>query len=245
MTELTLEQELGLIEEAETAAGLLRAGLIALQDIDGANQFYRLPMMLLGQGLERLMKIALALSTLADTGQLPSAAAIKRYGHDLTGLLAACAGVAARPTYGSRIAAAEDAAFLSCDADLHDVVEAIAGFGNEERYAELGWFLGDPRARGQDPMARVHDFEMKILDRHPQWKARLGSIDFNGFYAVLVGELTAIVQRLVRAVSRFLVWGLAGEFGPRTSVPLGSFLILRDSELRMPLVGSRRQMQAP
>jgi hypothetical protein len=230
---LTLHQTLGLIEESRTAAGLLRAGLVGLQEIDGANQFYRVPMMLLGQGLERLMKVAYALVVLEDSGTLPPPKAIRDgFGHDLRKLLEACAAIAARPTYHGRPAAAEDAAFLASDPDLRALVEAIAGFGNDERYAELGWFLGDPTATAHDPSGRVDALEMAILNRHPEWKAKLADPDFSGFYPVLVGDLTAVIQRLARALTRFLVWDLAGDLGRRASGPLLPFATLRDAELR-------------
>lgn len=226
-----IHQRIGLVLEAQVAAGLLRAGLVALEEINGANNFYRVPMMLIGQGLERLMKVAIALVSLEDTGSLPSVATIKGYGHDLARLLDDCATIAARPTYQGRPAARDDATFLATDPDLRALVDAIAGYGDAERYAELGRFLGDPRATSQDPDARLAAIERTILDRHPEWTARLAGPEFRGFYPVLVAELTATVQRLARAVSRFLVWGPAGDLGRQASAELTPLLVLRDDAL--------------
>jgi hypothetical protein len=233
---LTIDQRVGLIEEIATAAGLLRGGLEALQGLDGANRFYRLPLSLLAQGLERLMKVAVALVQLEDTGTLPTVGELRKVGHNLTALLDRCAAIAARPAYTGRPAAADDAAFLAGDRDLRDLVIAIAAFGDAERYADLGRFIGDPVARTQDPDGRMSALEAGILKRYPGWEARLAEPSFRGFYPVLVGDLTATVQRLARAVSRFLVWDLAGDLGRQASAPLAPLLVLRDEDLHtMPL----------
>jgi hypothetical protein len=229
---LTVDQRVALIEEIATAEGLLRAGLEALQKLDGANRFYRLPLSLLAQGLERLMKVAIALVQLEDAGTLPTVGELRKIGHDLTALLDRCAAIAAEPAYHGRSAAADDAAFLATDRDLRELVVAIAAYGDAERYADLGRFLGDPAARAQDPDGRMSALEAGILKRYPEWEARLAEPSFRGFYPVLVGDLTATVQRLARAVSRFLVWDLAGEIGREASGLLTPLLSLGDKELR-------------
>ncbi len=229
---LVREQRAGLIYEAATIAGLLRAGLEALQELGASNVFYRLPLSLLGQGLERLMKVAIALVELEDSGKLPTVRAIKAYGHDLTKLLDRCTEIASRPSYHGRPAAKEDAAFLATDQDLRRFIAAIAAYGDDGRYSDLGAFLGDPKAMTQDPDLAMSVFETEILERYPEWHARLAEPGFNAFYPVLVGDLTAIVQRHARAVSRFFVWGPTGDLGRQASGALIPLLTLRDADLR-------------
>ncbi len=229
---VSVEQHLSLVEEVSTATGFIRAGLRELQTIDGANQFYRLPMTLLAQGFERLMKLAIALVELEDNGRLPTSNRMKNYfGHDLQRLVSECAHIASRPSYESRPAAAADARWLAADEFLRVGVAAISAFGGNERYAELGRFLGDPEAAPQDPQARVSALEMAILERHPEWQRQLAQPGFAGFYADVVAELTATAQRLGRAVSRFFVWGPAGDLGRAVSGQLHPLLFLRDDEL--------------
>ncbi len=245
---LSLEQRFGLIEEVATTAGLLRAGLDALQELDGANVFYRLPLSLLAQGLERLMKVAIALVELEDTGSLPTVRAIKAYGHDLTRFLDRCAEIAERPSYHGRPSAKEDAAFLATDQDLRRFVVAIAAYGDDKRYTDLGRFLGEPKAMTQDPDGVMAVFETEILERHPEWEAKLAEPGFDGFYPVVVGDLTAIVQRHARSVSRFFVWGPTGDLGRQASGALIPLLVLRDADLRtLPRPGARskRQVRTP
>ena len=232
MTEPTPAQRVALIFEVETAANLIRAGLAELGLIDGANRFYRLPMTLLGQGLERLMKVTIALERLESVGALPTSAWMKSgFGHELGKLASACTAIVARPGYvASRPAAAEDAVFLTSDPDLPSALAAVQGYAERERYADLDRFL-DPAATTPDPGARLDEIEWAILRRHPEWEARPGASDFSGCYPVMVGELMTTFQRFARAVSRLFVWGPLGELGQAASGPLSPLLTARDGYL--------------
>lgn len=226
--ELTPSQRIGLLYEASTAGSLLRAGLEGLPAIDGSNDFYRLPFTILGQGLERLMKIAVALEALETTGRLPTSLEIRRtYGHDLPKLVAECARIAlADPTYRY----AEDAAALA-DPFLELVIVAIAAHGNEWRYADLDRFLGSPVPIEEDPERRVGDMERSLRHRHPEWQAKLYdvSVPIDDWYRLAASELTATVQRLARAVTRILLWR-AVDIGKPVTVAL-PFLAIRDEDL--------------
>src|SRR5665811_927437 len=70
--ELTPEQSFALIDELETAAKLTQHGLDALHGLDAANDFHHLPMQLLSQGFERLLKVTYALAIREHSGELPT-----------------------------------------------------------------------------------------------------------------------------------------------------------------------------
>lgn len=177
------------------------------------------------------MKITIALVELEDDGALPTGDEIRALGHDLTRLLGRCATIASRPSYCVGPAASADASFLASDADLHEFMAAATAYGGSERYADLARFLGDPRARGQDPGGRMGAFETSIMKRHPEWLAWLTEPNPAAYDETLVRDLTRLVLRLARALGRLLAWGLAGELGRETSVMLRPLIILRDEEL--------------
>jgi hypothetical protein len=231
VTAPTSGQRIAVIFEVETAASLVRAGLTELQYIDGANRFYRLPMTLLGQGLERLMKVAIALDHLQATGSLPTTRWMKEeFQHDLGRLARRCAEVVARPEYAtSRTAAGDDAAFLA-DPELAQALAAAQGYAERERYADLDHFL-DAAATTPDPGVRFDNLEWTILRRFPAWEARLGEAGFSGFYPVMVDELTKMFQRFARSIARLYVWGPLGELGAVASGPLTPLLTARDERL--------------
>ena len=58
-------------EELLTAISHLKRGLAELQEIDGSNDFYHLPLMLLATGLERICKVAFCFHWLHEQGGFP------------------------------------------------------------------------------------------------------------------------------------------------------------------------------
>jgi hypothetical protein len=68
MSVLTQQQGVALIDELESATKLIDLGVGELHKIDGANNYYHLPMQLLSQGLERFLKLTYAMATLGSAG---------------------------------------------------------------------------------------------------------------------------------------------------------------------------------
>jgi hypothetical protein len=61
MAELSTDQKFALIQETQTSVFLIHEGLLALNRLSGANDFYHGPLGLLAQGFERLMKLIICL----------------------------------------------------------------------------------------------------------------------------------------------------------------------------------------
>jgi hypothetical protein len=85
----SIQQKLALFHELETAVKLVMAGLNDLQRIDGANDFYHVPMLTLASGCERYLKVVLCLRHLEVAGEFPTMRQLVdgRRGHDLNQLL--------------------------------------------------------------------------------------------------------------------------------------------------------------
>ena len=83
VTQLTPLQSLAVTEEMRTAALLIQVGLVELNKLDGANDFSHLPLQLLAQGFERLMKLVFCLGSLNEAGTLPAPREVRDLGHDL------------------------------------------------------------------------------------------------------------------------------------------------------------------
>ena len=61
-----------LVDELDVAMELLKAGLRSLQAIDGANDFYHLPLLTLASGLERFTKVIICFHVHEVEGSFPS-----------------------------------------------------------------------------------------------------------------------------------------------------------------------------
>ena len=236
MSDLSTEQTFALIQETQTSVFLVQEGLLGLNRLSGANDFYHGPMELLAQGFERLMKVVICLGQWEGQGTLPTPKEMKKkHGHDLVKLADTILELYDKTNYAtSRPAAMNDRDFIATDERLRELLSLLADFGNRGRYYDLDTFL-DPSVgtdvSSRDPMGSFQKIERDFLDTKPEWMARMGKPEFQGFYEVFNAELTATLQRFARALSRFFTLGPLGAQGRRLQPAICMFLFLRDEEL--------------
>jgi hypothetical protein len=233
--QLTTAQFLAFNNELETATFSLVEGLLALNSLSAANDFAHLPIQLIAQGLERLMKVASCLMHFEETGSLPPKKELKT--HDLvllTNRLLASKRVDAYRR--ARQAADEDITFLEKNDLFRRLLGVMSNFGEGGRYFDLDSAL-DPSTtqKSTSPATAFQQIEMGILQSHPEWEERLGTAEFRSFYPVLYADITEVIQRGIRALARFFSWDLLGELGKRLSgTMIATFLFMKDQDLRQP-----------
>ena len=144
---LSALQVMALSREAEAAVRLSQEGIEALRRLDGANDFYHLPMQLLAQGFERLLKLTFALAELGTTGELPPTKRLRAdYRHDIVALADAVVElVANKPAYTRRPAVPDDLYFIRHDTNLRQMLAVLSTFGTWSRYYRLEEFLDPER----------------------------------------------------------------------------------------------------
>jgi hypothetical protein len=236
--ELTPEQAFALIDELETAAKMTQYGMDALHDLDAANDFHHLPMQLLSQGFERLLKVTYALAVREHSGELPTVAEFKRrYGHDLTKINSALIElVASNDEYANRPVVRDDLDFLSTDPDLARVLKLLSSFGTWSRYYNLGVLL-DPSsvADENDPALAWQAMEHDALQGMPNGIERLGQpAEQDDLFQEIYEEIAKTLDRFTRAISRMWTLGPLGSEGQRHMGLIKEFLFLRDEELGQP-----------
>lgn len=114
-----------------------------MRRLDGANDFYHLPIQLLAQGFERLLKLTLALAELESSGALPSSKRLRvDYGHNIVAVTDAVVDlVADRRAYARRPAVQDDLNFIRHDSNLRWMLTVLSTFGKWRRYYRLDEFL--------------------------------------------------------------------------------------------------------
>jgi hypothetical protein len=234
MAELSTHQELALIQETETSVFLIHEGLLALNGLSGANDFYHGPLGLLAQGFERLMKVVMCLGRLESEGTLPTPREMKKYGHNLLALADAIADSSERTGYAdSRPAARLDIDFITNDQQLRELLPVLTDFGEWGRYYNLDTLLNRTGhvATRDDPAASFQRIESRVFDHHPEWIAKMKGRGFDDAYSGVKAELTATLQRLARALCRMFTLGPLGDRGQRLLGLVKVFLFLRDEDL--------------
>ena len=227
---LSQQQSLALIEELETAKKLIEFGIIDLRE-QASEGFHHLPLQLLAQGLERLLKLTYVLAVLEESDGLPSIRDIKAFSHGLERIADQLV-VLVAPKHGVQ----EDLEFIRSDGDLRSLLRLLSNFGQESRYHYLDALLDPSSARvDDDPRLQWSEFEDAFISRRPNWAERLGTPEGQEdvFHEAATG-IAALVDRLSRAIARMWTQGALPEEAAQFSPQLGVFLHLRDEQLGVP-----------
>ena len=234
MTAATVQQHVALGEEVRTSIKLIEAGLAHLQRIDGANDFYHLPMLLLANGFERLTKTIICLHHLPETGSYPTRKIFPtgRKGHDLVALLDDIISRCFGPDYLKRPAASDDVEYLRADAQLRKLVHLLSNFGQAARYYHLDVVLGEDHET-DSPEQTWQQLEMEVLqEKGADWFDRLRApANFSGIYGDITQDLVIRFEKFARALVRLFTIGDLGDEAKRHTGTIGPFLYLMDRDL--------------
>ncbi len=225
------EQQIMLSEELRTAVRLIKAGLCEISRIDGANDFFHLPILLLSSGIERFMKVVICCHYLELNKHFPDKSIFPKgkNGHDLVWLLNKITNECFSDNYLKRIPAAQtDVNFLRSNERLTKIVKIISDFGQSARYYNLNVVLGDSNP-GLSPDQEWGILETEILQDDPTWKQRI--VDPQQSHSVhqkINKELMSRCERLLQSLSRLFTIGGLGEFALQISFHTSTFLCLQD-----------------
>jgi len=230
----TVEQNVAVGEEVRTSIKLIEAGLKQLQRIDGANDFYHLPMLLLASGFERLMKTIVCFHTLHERGEYPARNAFPRgrTGHDLTRLLNKITQECFSEAYLNRVPAArQDVEYLRNDSRLRELVRILSDFGQAARYHNLDIVLGgSPTTLSAEQ--QWEQVELAILREDDDWAEQLKApVNTDKLYKRITTDLVVRLEMFARALTRLFTIGGLGDEAKRHTGTIQPFLFLRDAEL--------------
>ena len=227
-------QKVAMGEELRTAISLLVCGLRELKRLDGANDFYHLPLLLLASGFERLMKTIICCHYHANNGKFPDRYIFTKdkKGHDLVHLLKMITCECYSETYLTRVPAARaDIEFLRSDSKLRKVVEILSEFGQGARYYNLNVVLGEPD-QGPSPEDEWQKLKIVILQEHPNWERMIADpTQSSAMYQHINTGLTVPCERFARALSRLFTIGGLGELARCISPYTRHFSGLMDEHL--------------
>ncbi|MFY3772589.1 hypothetical protein ACOSZC_00490 [Marinobacter salsuginis] len=226
-----IHKTLALDQELLNSVRLIRAGFGQLQNIDGANDFYHLPILTLANGFERLMKVILCFRALEASGQYPSSKVIPsgRQGHDLEFLLGKVKEECFLDGYVENIqVASEDLEFLRSD-ELAQFIGVLSSFGQSARYYFFDVVVGREPAT-DDPEAAWRRLETSILLSREDLVTMLDGEDRSKVGEIVRSIIVGKLEKLARALSRLFTIGQIGEEAQRYAGYISGFLHLRDDQ---------------
>jgi len=203
-----------------------------LHKLDGANDFYHLPLLTLSSGFERLMKVILCFRTLEKTGEFPRPKDFPsgREGHNLESLLKKIRKECFLERYVHIQIAKDDLLYLESD-ELLSFLSVLSKFGQAARYYHLDVVLG------KQPETDAPDREWESLETAIAVK-RPGLMDeikenpaSNKIHQEIAAEVVSRFERFARALARlFGIGGIGEEAGCYVGY-VSKFLFLRDDSL--------------
>lgn len=234
---LTSDQVLALADETRAVVELSRRGIEEIWQLNGANDFVHLPLQLLAQGFERLLKLTYALAILKQDGQLPEQSVFrgpKGYGHNLVRLTDDLVTVVAtQPAYTRRPAVQDDLTFIRADSDLRRVLHLLTTFGSRSRYYAFDLFI-DPNSvdTDGDPDREWDLIVADVIRRQPDGAELMTDPSLRHDRHLRVAEhLTGILERFARAITRMWTLGALHDEARRYVGLVNEFLFLRDHDL--------------
>jgi hypothetical protein len=232
-------RRLALIKEVTTAVYLIQEGLISLNLLSGANDFAHLPILLLSNGFERLLKMIWCLDYLQREGKFPAHPTYDRHckHHKVTELLEQVISIAERWNYSERCEATKtDMDFLQHDADLKRIVALLERYAQAAgRYYNIDVIVGKKHSEDDDPVRLFDSYCDDIFFSQSDWQNKITGenlgekMDVNIRY--VNHHITTLLQRFARALCRMFTMGRLGQIGSQQTGTIGCFLFLQDKDL--------------
>ena len=215
MSSLTTDQEIALLEETKTAIFLIRQGLISLKWLKDDVDLAHLPILLISNGFERLLKTVICLNAFEENPDNPDFGKIET--HNVEKLLKRVINIGRRWSYEKRCAKTKkDMVFLETCKDLRVLVKLLTKFGDKSgRYYNIDLLIGKKK-NYNDPS--------KLFISYLDDKMSEGITD-------IICHITMLLQRFARALCRMFIWGELGQTGKDMANIVGYFLEVEDGDL--------------
>jgi hypothetical protein len=231
-------RQLALTQEVTTAIYLIQEGLISLDQLSGADDFAHLPVLLLADGFERLLKIIWCLDYLHRQGEFPDHRTYNEHckHHKVTELLDQVTNIARQWDYSEQSEAARiDMEFLENDADLRQIVGLLEKCADAGRYYNIDVIIGSRRSPDDDPVCLFYWYCSDVLSRRPERQDRTTANNLRQRteqdIRYVNRQMTVLLQRFARALCRMFTLGRLGQPAQQMTGIIGTFLRLRDQDL--------------
>lgn len=231
MESLTIDKDLenALMEEVDVSISFIDVGLTSLERL-AIDDFVHLPIVLLSNGFERLLKMIICLDYREQNGEFPNASGFRKKikTHDIKDLLQRVVNISKRWKYEKKSAETkEDMDFLENDAELQSIVKLLTEYGISSRYYNINIIIGEKNSYGKPSEILENyylDFEEKL-----HWEKKVTTGNITSFRE----NITRLLQQFRRALCRMFIWGKLGKTGKGIgeSNILVDIINLRDEEL--------------
>ncbi len=201
-------QEIALMDEVDVAISFIDVGLTSLKRL-AIDDFAHLPILLLSNGFERLLKMIICLDYREQNGEFPNTSDLKKIKtHNIKDLLQRVVNISKRWKYEKKSAETkEDMDFLENDAELQSIVKFLTEYGISSRYYNINIIIGEKNSYGK-PTKLLEDYYWDFEEKlHREKNVTTGNIPS------FREHITRLLQQFRRALCRMFIWGKLGQTG--------------------------------
>jgi len=229
--EIPFDKFEALDDEVRASIKLIHSGLAELQNVNGGNDFYYLPFLLLSNGFEKLLKLFICFYHWEQYGQFPTMEDFKKKkndnGHNLLFLKEK---ITTDYFVASTPALKKDLNILINDKTLNQLIDFLGEFGQSSRYYNLDVIISKPKRNSKDIKQLWERMETYLLlaDMELSNKFKLEEIKKKNEQVKV--KIIVLLEILARALTRQFIFGKLGQ-AQRFKGTIGTFLSLNDDEL--------------
>ncbi|MCK5035301.1 MAG: hypothetical protein KAS73_05355 [Candidatus Sabulitectum sp.] len=213
-----------LAEEVRISSELISTGIKLIQEEHYYNEAIDVPLILLANGLERLLKCIFCFYTLENTGKLPTMTAIKKdFNHNIAKLFEYVFSHCYSDDFIGKGTTQKDLYFFRTNPVFQGLVKVINDFALRDRYANLDLILYEDLPKSSNPDdAWGKWIELVLMQEYPEMQ-QLSITDNKEFRRRSSRYIAASLNRLMYSFVHLMILGKIGEYANTSAGPLKKF----------------------
>lgn len=213
-----------LAEEVRISSELISTGIELIQGEHYYNEAIDVPLILLANGLERLLKCILCFHTFENTGELPTMTTIKKnFNHNIAKLFEYVFSHCYSDNFIRKGTTQKDLQFFRTNPVFQGLVKVINDFALKDRYANLDLILYEklPKSRNPNDMWG-EQIELVLMREYPEMQ-QLSITDNQEFRRRSSRYIAASLNRLMYSLVHLMILGKIGEYANTSAGSLRKF----------------------
>ncbi len=213
-----------LSEEVRISSELIFTGIKLIQEEHYYNEAIDVPLILLANGLERLLKCLVCFWTLEKTNKLPTTKAIKNeFNHNIAKLFEYVFSRCYSDEFIRKGTTQKDLHFFRINPVFQGLVKVINDFALKDRYANLDLILCEnlPKSRNPNDTWR-EQIELVLMQEYPKMQ-QLAITDNKEFRRQSSRYIADSLNRLMYSLVHLMILGKIGEYANTSAGPLRKF----------------------
>lgn len=192
-----------LLEEVETSIRLIRVGFGEMQNLSLNNGFIFLPLQLLSQGFERLLKSYICIINWEEKGTFPEFKLIKGLGHDIQKIK----DVILQDFSETAKFSAKECEFLISDTELNELLHILSEFGKLARYYNFDVITGNKKP-SVNTKELWEKYESKILKNEPElYEKLMDNHQSNEVFQYISFRVIRLFEKFAQAFCSKIIYG--------------------------------------